>query len=385
MTDRLLVIDALGEERTAAALLVGGRLEDLLIDPPAEDPTPRPGEIFLAKVDRLVPGMGAAFLLLGADRTAPKGFLRGAKGLREGQTLLVQVVSYAEPGKASPVTQRLLYKDRIVIHTPGAPGLNISRQIRERETREALTAELAAVVGEAQRSGAWPAEWLESGGIILRSAAATATREDLAASLQSVMDRRQRVEAEATDQRPPRRLHKSSAAIEAVREWSWPLPEKLEIQSGVSPAQLQLGGDLAALAQPSTARGFERHGVFEAADLLCQPRAPLSAGGWMAIEATSALVAVDVNTAGNFSGGDALTANIEAARDLPRQLRLRGLGGIVAVDFAPIAKRDRKRVEETLKAAFKRDPIETTIAGWTPLGLMELQRKRERRPIASLS
>ncbi len=104
----------------------------------------------------------------------------------------------------------------------------------------------------------------------------------------------------------------------------------------------------------------------------------------MAVEATRAMVTVDVNTAGEFGGGASLTANLEAARDLPRQLRLRGLGGQIIVDFAPLRKTDRKRIEEALKAAFRRDPVETSLAGWTPLGNFELQRKRERRPLSEL-
>jgi Rne/Rng family ribonuclease len=104
----------------------------------------------------------------------------------------------------------------------------------------------------------------------------------------------------------------------------------------------------------------------------------------MAVEPTRAMVTVDVNTGGEFSAGAAVTANVEAARELPRQLRLRGLGGQIAVDFAPLKKPDRRRVEETLKSACRRDPVETTLAGWTPLGHFELQRKRERRPLTEL-
>ena len=104
----------------------------------------------------------------------------------------------------------------------------------------------------------------------------------------------------------------------------------------------------------------------------------------MAVEATRAMVTVDVNTAGEFGGGAALTANLAAAGELPRQLRLRGLGGQVIVDFAPLPKKDRKRIEAALKAAFGEDPVETTLAGWTPLGNFELQRKRERRPLSEL-
>ncbi len=77
----------------------------------------------------------------------------------------------------------------------------------------------------------------------------------------------------------------------------------------------------------------------------------------------------------------ALKANLATARDLPRQLRCRGLGGQITVDFAPMLKRDRRDLEQLLRSAFRADAIDTVLAGWTPLGHFELQRKRERLPI----
>jgi Ribonuclease G/E len=90
---------------------------------------------------------------------------------------------------------------------------------------------------------------------------------------------------------------------------------------------------------------------------------------------------VDVNTGSDTSPAAALKANLAAARDLPRQLLLRGFGGQITVDFAPMPKNDRRTVEGTLKAAFRADPVETSLVGWTPLGHYELQRKRERLPL----
>jgi len=103
--------------------------------------------------------------------------------------------------------------------------------------------------------------------------------------------------------------------------------------------------------------------------------------GWMSLDSTPALVAIDVNTGGDFSPAATLKANRDAVRELPRQLRLRGMGGQIVVDFAPMSKRDRREIETMLKAAFRADPVETSLAGWSNLGLFELQRKRERRPL----
>ena len=104
----------------------------------------------------------------------------------------------------------------------------------------------------------------------------------------------------------------------------------------------------------------------------------------MSIEPTSALVAVDVNTGSDTSFAAGLKTNLVAARDLPRQLRLRGLGGQIVVDFAPMARKDQRQVEQVLRAGFKADGIETALVGWTGLGHYELQRKRERLPLSEL-
>ena len=129
----------------------------------------------------------------------------------------------------------------------------------------------------------------------------------------------------------------------------------------------------------TSAGSFDARGVLDALEALRGPIVPLGAGH-MAVEATRALVAVDVNTGADLSPAATLKANLAAARALPRALRLRGLGGQVVVDFAPMSKAHRREVEGALKAAFRADPIETSLVGWTTLGLYEVQRKRERTP-----
>ena len=103
----------------------------------------------------------------------------------------------------------------------------------------------------------------------------------------------------------------------------------------------------------------------------------------MMIEPTRALVAIDVNTGNDTTPAAALKVNIAAARDLPRQLRLRGLGGQIVVDFAPMPKKDRAILDQVIRAAFKSEP-EVNLAGWTTLGLYELTRKRDRLPLAEM-
>ena len=116
----------------------------------------------------------------------------------------------------------------------------------------------------------------------------------------------------------------------------------------------------------------------------CARAVALPGGYSMVIEPTTALVAVDINTGGDTSPAAGLKANLAALRDLPRQLRLRGLGGQIVVDPAPVPKKDRRQLEQVLRAGLKREAAESVLAGWTTLGLMEIQRKRDRLPLKEI-
>jgi Ribonuclease G/E len=343
MKGRLLVLDEI-DGRQAAALLVDGRIEELAIDP--ADDVAIPGAIYRAVADRPVKGQGGIFVKLPGG----SGFLRQISGVAPGQRLLVQVTGPAEPGKAVPVTTRLLFKSRFAIITPDAPGLNISRRIKDEERRAELS-----VLAEAGMSGA-----AESLGLILRSGCLEAEDQAIAEDIAAMRGLAEAVLADVNG--PPELLVDGPSAHDlAFRDWLDPAVDDADTDP----------------------ESFERHGVIEAIAALRRPRVVLEAGAHMMIEPTRALVAVDVNTGPDTSPAAALKANVAAARDLPRQLRLRGLGGQVVVDFAPMPKRDRHILDQVLKAAFKTDG-EANLAGWTTLGLYELTRKRDRVPLSEL-
>ena len=343
MKGRVLVLDEIGG-RQAAALMVDGRLEEFAVDP--ADDVAIPGAIYRAVADRPVKGQGGIFVKLPGG----SGFLRQVSGVAPGQRLLVQVTGPAEAGKAIPVTTRLLFKSRFAIVTPEAPGLNISRRIKDEDRRAALS-----TMAEAGMAGA-----NDRLGLILRSGCLEA--ED-AAIVEDIAAMRGLAEAVLADvSGPPELLLDGPSAHDlAFRDWLDPAVDDADTDP----------------------ESFDRHGVTEALETFRGPRVPLDAGGHMLIEPTRALVAVDVNTGADTSPAAALKANIAAARDLPRQLRLRGLGGQVVVDFAPMPKRDRHILDQVMKAAFKTDG-EANLAGWTTLGLYELTRKRDRLPLAEL-
>lgn len=341
MKGHMVILDHLGTRR-AAARMVDGVLQDLALDPGETDP-PLPGAIYRAIVDRPLKGQGGAFVKL----DGVQGFLRGSRSRRPGERLLVQVSGVAEPGKAVPVTDKVLFKSRYVIVTPDAPGLNLARSIRDEDQRGNLRA-LAQDALDGHEIG-----------LILRSASAGADAEAVYEDIVETVALAQALQAEAKGHDPALLLDAPDAHHLAWRDWSDPSPNEVVTESG----------------------GFEQHGVLDALEGLLSPHVSLPGGGSMAIEPTRALVAVDVNTGRETSPAAGLKANLVAARELPRQLRLRGLGGQIAVDFAPMPKKDRKQLEQVLRAAFRTDPIETSLVGWTTLGLYELQRKRDRVPL----
>lgn len=338
MKGSLVAFDAISGH-DAAARMVDGVLEDLLIDPPEH--RIRPGAIYRAKAGRPMKGQGGLIL------DTPDGalFLRQSKGIAQGETLIVQVSTFAEPGKAAPANQKLLFKSRFCLVTPGAEGTNISRAITDEERRVELRELLQDI---AVPPGV---------GLVLRTAARDADDAAIAEDVEQMLSLANAIVSEPSTGAPEKLLDGPGAREIALREW--PVPGVTDDRSG----------------------SFARQSVDTAIDALRSGQERLPGGASMFVEPTRALVAVDVNTGADTSPAAGLKANIAAIRALPRALRLRGLGGQIVLDLAPLSKKDRKQIEQVVKSAFRADPIETSLVGWTPLGHLELIRKRERLPL----
>ena len=333
MKGRIIALDHLNGTE-AAALMVDGQLEDLIL----ENDAPAPGTIYRAVAGRPIKGQGGMFV----NTPEGTGFLRQIKGLAPGDTLLVQVTGYGEPGKALPVTQKLLFKSRYAIVTPTAPGINISRAIKDDDTRDALLE-----VAHGEMSGSQM-------GLILRSSCEGADTDEIADDIIQMLALATTVAGDSEGTGPEKLVDGDAPHTLAWREWT-------------APAEIV-----------STPGSFEDLGVLDQIDALRRAKVSLSGGASMYVEPTRALTAVDVNTGPDTSPAAGLKANLAAARDLPRQLRLRGLGGQITLDLAPLNKKDRRQFETALRAAFRADQVETALVGWTPLGHFELQRKRDR-------
>ena len=320
MKGRLFLVDE-SDTLRRAALVVDGRLEALEIDR-LTDPGPRWGSVYRAKITERMTAMGAAFVDLGGAR----GFLADAGDALPGSVVTVQVRREPEGDKAARVSTDIQIEHRVLVHTPMKPGINVSKKITDPEERRILREALGDL----------------KGGYVIRTAAAGMLADDLYTIAEAQALPYQRdfgLLREGPDALERLRLHHSDAPIED---------------------------------------GFDHYDIEPQIEALLSERANLPEGAWLTIEPTTALVAIDVNT-GAARGGDALQrVNLAAAAEIPRQLRLRHLGGSIAVDFAGGPKgKARKRLEDVMAQSLP--PL-----GWGPAGWMELQTRKPGRSLKDL-
>ena len=248
--------------------------------------------------------------------------------------------SYGDREKLPRVTTKILFKSRYVIVTPFAVGLNIAKNIQDDERRIWLKQMVTERLEEIPY------------GMILRSSCRSASDSKILNDCRNMITSAQNVLSD--DNNKLGLVYRSHSPHQmAWREWN----------------------DIPAADKSSGS--FAEYGVLVLIDELKNSKVIINECNYH-IEPTKAFVAVDVNTAADISFAAGLKANLAMAKDLPRQLRLRGLGGQIVIDPAPIPKRDRRAVENALRAAFRKDTVETNFVGWTAMGLLELQRARIR-------
>jgi ribonuclease G len=342
----------------------------------------RAGEVFLGRVVALRPELPAALVDLGLGRAA---FLSGEDagpggigGLTEGAAVLVQVSKEARGDKATGLTMRPRLAGRLLVLTPTRPGVRAEPGFAADEV-ERLTGPLRAAAGE---------------GFVLRAAAAGADGAALAQEAEALRARWRAIEAARQAAVPPALLEEgASPVVQALEECAAAAPEAviLDDRAAYGDARRWLLRHQPNLAERLQLHReatplFEAHGIAEAVASALVPEVVLAGGGRIAIEQTRAAVMIDVDMSGAGGGRDAaaaaLAANLAAAREVARQIRLRGLAGPIVVDFIGMRRRaEREQVGEALAAALGG---EGELLGWTRLGHLELVRPRRQAPLAEL-
>lgn len=363
----------------------------------SESGEPRIGAIYLGKVARVVPGIQSAFLDIGTDEHAflyvdeaapPKQ--RGAEErsishfVREGETLLVQVIKEATESKAPRLTTQISLQGRLLVYLlpegngAGAEPVSLSRKIRDPQKRAELQAVMLGLLADGE-------------GVVVRTEAAEADREQLQQEWMFLRERWQQILLAAQGKRTPGPVWQGDDVIEsALRDFlSADVAEVVVEDAGLYQETRRL---MQALFPESLAKLrwhrereplFWQWGIREQLMAALHREVPLPGGGNLVIERTEALTVIDVNT-GAFQGRggqqreQAVTlANVEAAREIARQLRLRDIGGIVLIDFINMRESaNRERVLQALRTSLADDPVPAAVIGMTPLGLVEVTRKR---------
>ena len=361
------------------------------------------GNVYKARVERILPGMQAAFVDVGlsrpgflhardidAPRIIPGESTPGERDIRElvheGQSLLVQVSKDPISGKGARLTTNLALASRYLVLMPRNDHIGISQRIEGDDERERLRA-MTQAAREARPAAA-------GYGFIVRTAADGAQSGPVAGDLDVLLriwslveERQQHVEAPAlvyeelpVHTRVIRDLasaNLSAVRIDDARTYSRVKRFVEEFLPEYADLVIHDEGDVGL---------FDRFGVEEELTRALKRNVPLKSGGYLVIEQTEAMTTVDVNT-GGFVGSKNLEetvfrTNMEAAAVIPRQLRLRNLGGIIVIDFIDMEEEDHQRqVMRVLERAGEADTARVRIAGFSQLGLVELSRKRTRESL----
>jgi len=330
-----------------AGVVDGGVLTDLLAEP--VDERPRPGDVYLGRIDRRVRDTGSAFVDLGLD--APAYLPDVGEGSSE--RLVVQITRIGRDEKSDEVTRDVALPGKLLVYRPFGAGIAVSRK---------LDSEMAA---------RWQPE--PPGGWIIRRSAAQATDRDIAEETSRLADRwRQILEARQHGEEPMLLHRAPDAAGRLILDT--PGIDDIRVADAGRRAALKAWLKVTVPALAEKARG-DPLDLAEEVPALLSSEVPLSKGASILIEPTSALTAIDVNAGG---ATDLFQVNREAAREIARQLRLRNLGGIVVVDFVSMKRRDaRTAVVDAFRTAIDGDPAQVRMSrSMSGLGLVELARER---------
>ena len=388
--DTILIEARPGQIRVA--LLADGRLVDLVLA--REDLATVSGNLYLGRVEKVVPRLDAAFVDIGLGRSGflalPEARPPNTEGggdtigdyLAEGDRIMVQVLRDPEADKGAKLTTRLSLPGRYAVFLPSEPGVRLSRKIEDRDARTRLTGWGETVAGEE--------------GLLLRTAALAAGEDGLAREVDALRETWTEIEGAADAAKPPACLHVAEEPVRrALRDFAGPalirvVVDGLGVRAGLEAyCRAWMPGLVDALADHVGPEPlFEAEGVEEQIEAALEPRVALPSGGDVVVAETEALVAVDVNAGGARSGGreeTALAVNLEAAAVLAGQLRLRNLAGLVVVDFLRMKKPgNHKKVLDALRSAVADDPAAVNVAGFTTLGLVELTRRKRGESLSRL-
>ncbi len=362
------------------------------------------GNVFKGRVVRILPGMQAAFIDIGLERTA---FLHASDIMRrvdpalnhdvdgepdspihellhDGQEVMVQVLKDPLGSKGARLTTQISIPARYLVYLPYGKHVGVSQKIENVEERDRLRHTLQEIL---ERTG-------YTGAFIVRTVAESATREELELDVEFLARVWARIELKRQTVSAPGLIHADiPLSLRTLRDLVRDNVEKVRIDSRESyDSAVQFAGELIpeVVARieyyPGERPIFDLYSVEDEIQRALDNKVPLKSGGYLVIDQTEAMTTVDVNT-GAFIGRRNMEetlfkTNLEAAQAIARQLRLRNIGGIIIIDFIDMGDTEhRRQVMRALEKALARDRIKTFVTEMSPLGLVEITRKRVRESL----
>ena len=393
-------------QETRVAVVENGVVQELHLERTLEKGLV--GNVYLGKVSRVLPGMQSAFVDIGLERAA---FLHVAdlwtsvaarhaegdganvppvpieKQIFEGQALMVQVIKDPIGSKGARLSTQISIAGRMLVFLPQDNHIGVSQKIAL-DQREALKARLLSLLRQDQPEGS-------TGGFILRTNGEDASDQELLEDIRYLRKTWQRIREASSVKAPKSMLHQDLDLLQRVlRDLVDDSTQTIRLDSREQHERLrQFGLEFmpAAAAKLQHYKGerpiFDLFGIDDDVARALGRRVDLKSGGYLIIDQTEALTTVDINT-GAFTGArnfdeTIFKTNLEAAGALARQLRLRNLGGVIIADFIDMVREDhRDAVLQELRKQLSRDRVKTSGSDFSPLGLVEMTRKRTRESLA---
>ena len=396
---RYLMCVHVSEQATQIAVLEGRRLIEFRVSRPADEISQIHGNIYLGRVQNVLPGMETAFVDIGTPKNAvlyrgdvqydPDEIEGGRTDgeqvkprieelLRPKQSILCQVTKNPIGEKGARLTQDVSLAGRFVVLVPNSTGFGISKRLPDGERKR-----LRSILEKVKPDGH---------GLIMRTAAEKVTAAEIERDVERLLRQWKDIEKLAKSSAAPALLYREpEAPLRLIREelntdYRGVIIDDQELYSKVS-------GYISSIIPPLADRVehydagrqdlplFERYYVAEQLKKALEPKVWLPSGGSLIIERTEALTVVDVNTGKNVGKSSleetVLANNLEAADELARQLRLRDIGGIIVVDFVDMeVAANRAKVAKRFREALARDKTRTQVLDISGLGLLEMTRKR---------
>ena len=388
----------IGPQETRVALVEGGATQEIYVQRAQRHGLV--GNIYKGTVVRVLPGMQAAFVDLGLDRTA---FLHVAdmvgadqngaalppveRLLHEGKEVLVQILKDPMGTKGARLTTLLSIPSRYLVLMPFEKHVGVSARIEDDHERVRLKGILEKIVPELSPN------W----GVIARTAAESADEESLRADLAFLTRLWVSVDQQTAFAKPGHLVHGDlPLSMRVLRDLLGTQVERIRIDNAEEARRVQQFAKVfvpQAAARIEAYNGhapiFDLYGVEDELNRALERKVDLKSGGHLVIDQTEAMTTIDVNT-GAFTGHrnleeTILKTNLEAAGAIARQLRLRNLGGIIIIDFIDMKLEEhRTQVLRTLEKEIARDSARTHIYPFSPLGLVEMTRKRTRESLGHI-